>query len=108
VPKIRLTELSIKGAKPLATQYTLWDSTLPNFGLRVSPGGTKNHGLALSPSLDELPNFLILDERISGDPALWPATLYRAFARPSHFRVSASYGSRSLSLRFSLALLPCP
>lgn len=47
VPKIRLTELSIQRAKPLSSQYTIWDSSLPNFGLRVSPGGTKNFTLML-------------------------------------------------------------
>ena len=29
MPKIRLTDLSVKNAKPLATQYMLWDATLP-------------------------------------------------------------------------------
>lgn len=42
VPRIRLTEFTVKNAKPVASQYTLWDSALPNFGVRVSPGGTKN------------------------------------------------------------------
>lgn len=42
MPKIRLSELSVRTAKLLPTQYMLWDSTLPNFGVRVSPGGTKN------------------------------------------------------------------
>ena len=50
MPKICLTELSVKNAKPLATQYMIWDATqymiwdatLPNFGVRVSQGGTKN------------------------------------------------------------------
>lgn len=47
MPKIRLTELSVRNAKPLATQYMLWDATLPNFGVRVSSGGTKNFTIML-------------------------------------------------------------
>lgn len=42
MPKTRLTELSVKNARPTETQYVLWDVGLPNFGVRVSPGGTKN------------------------------------------------------------------
>jgi integrase len=42
VPKTRLTELSVKNARAIETQYVLWDASLPNFGVRVSPGGTKN------------------------------------------------------------------
>src|SRR5262249_23094894 len=42
VPKTRLTELSVKNAHPTESQYVLWDSGLPNFGVRINPGGTKN------------------------------------------------------------------
>jgi integrase len=42
VPKTRLTELSVKNALPHESQYVLWDASLPNFGVRVSPGGTKS------------------------------------------------------------------
>ena len=42
MPLVRLTELTVRTAKPLARgQYTVWDSTLKHFGLRISQGGAK-------------------------------------------------------------------
>ncbi len=38
-----LTEIAIKAAKPPASgTTTLWDASLPNFGCRISPKGTKS------------------------------------------------------------------
>ncbi len=38
-----LTEIAIKSAKPPASgTSTLWDASLPNFGCRISPKGTKS------------------------------------------------------------------
>jgi len=38
-----LTEIAVKAAKPPARgTATLWDSSLPNFGCRISPKGTKS------------------------------------------------------------------
>ncbi len=37
----KLTELSARNAPPTMKQYTLWDTSIPGFGLRVNPGGTK-------------------------------------------------------------------
>lgn len=42
MPKVRLTDISIKSLKPQVAQVTYWDETLPSFGCRVSPGGTKS------------------------------------------------------------------
>jgi integrase len=39
VPK--LTDLSISKLKPTAKHVDIWDSTLPSFGIRISPKGTK-------------------------------------------------------------------
>lgn len=42
MPLVRLTELTVRNAKPLVRgQYTLWDSMLKHFGLRISQGGAK-------------------------------------------------------------------
>lgn len=42
MPVCRLTDLSVRNAQPPGRgQYTLWDATFRQFGLRVSPGGTK-------------------------------------------------------------------
>ncbi|HXP73077.1 MAG TPA: tyrosine-type recombinase/integrase [Stellaceae bacterium] len=41
MPKTHLTDIRIKSLKPQAAQITYWDETLPSFGCRVSPGGTK-------------------------------------------------------------------
>jgi integrase len=35
MPKIALTEISIKALKPTGAQVTYWDASLPNFGVRV-------------------------------------------------------------------------
>src|ERR1700694_1791111 len=38
-----LTEIVVRNAKPPERgQTTLWDKTLPGFGLRISQGGTKS------------------------------------------------------------------
>jgi integrase len=42
VPIARLTDLIVRNAKPpLKGQFTLWDSSLKHFGLRLSQGGAK-------------------------------------------------------------------
>jgi len=42
MPVCRLTELSVRNAQPPESgQYTLWDATFRQFGLRISQGGTK-------------------------------------------------------------------
>ena len=39
---IRLTNHAISTARPKASEYTLWDSTLNHFGLRVYPSGVRS------------------------------------------------------------------
>ncbi len=90
MPKIRLTELSIKGAKPLATQYTLWDSTLPNFGLRVSPGGTKNFTLMVGArreriSLGRFPIISLAEARAKAKALMAERTLGQHQAKSIRF-----------------------
>src|SRR5262249_6777850 len=41
VPTTRLTDLNLLSFKPTATHTDYWDATLPTFGVRVSPKGTK-------------------------------------------------------------------
>jgi hypothetical protein len=47
VPKLRLTDLGIAHLKPQAVHVDYWDATLPTFGVRVSPRGTKTFVLKL-------------------------------------------------------------
>lgn len=54
MPKTRLTEMSVRNAQPQETQYVLWDATLSNFGVRVSPGGTKNFIVMLGKSRERI------------------------------------------------------
>lgn len=35
MPKLALTDISVRALKPTAAQVTYWDQTLPNFGVRV-------------------------------------------------------------------------
>lgn len=42
---IKLTLQAIKAAKPRAERYTLWDSELKGFGLRVNADGSKSYAL---------------------------------------------------------------
>ena len=35
MPKIALTEISVRALKPVGVQTTFWDASLPNFGVRV-------------------------------------------------------------------------
>ena len=39
---IRLTNQAISTAPPRSSEYTLWDSTLNHFGLRVYPTGVRS------------------------------------------------------------------
>lgn len=45
MPKQLLTDVSIRALKPCPKQVTYWDASLPGFGCRVSPGGTKTFTL---------------------------------------------------------------
>jgi len=45
MPKLILTDLSIRALKPAHRQLTYWDATLSGFGCRISPGGTKTFTL---------------------------------------------------------------
>lgn len=42
MPRINLTDLSVRALKPDGKQTVYWDATLPNFGCRVSQNGTKS------------------------------------------------------------------
>src|ERR1017187_1836808 len=45
MPKLVLTDLSVRALKPAARQVTYWDVSLSGFGCRISPGGTKTFTL---------------------------------------------------------------
>ena len=36
-----LTELVVRSAKPKGESYTIWDQSMPGFGLRIMHGGRK-------------------------------------------------------------------
>jgi integrase len=42
---IKLTKRSVEAAQPGAKDYVIWDSDLPNFGLRVYASGQKSYGI---------------------------------------------------------------
>ena len=90
MPKIRLTELSVKTAKPLATQYMLWDATLPNFGVRVSPGGTKNFTAMLGArrervSIGRFPIISLAEARVKAKALMAERTLGQHQAKTINF-----------------------
>ena len=39
--KTRLTKTALADASPSPSECTIWDSALPDFGLRVRPSGSK-------------------------------------------------------------------
>src|SRR4051812_23566664 len=41
MPKIALTDTSVRALKPADRQVTYWDTNLPNFGVRVGKGNRK-------------------------------------------------------------------
>jgi integrase len=47
VPTVRLTDLSLLNFKPSQKLIDFWDTSLPTFGVRVSPKGTKTFMLKL-------------------------------------------------------------
>jgi len=47
VPKVRLTELGLLNFKPSDRHVDYWDVSLPTFGVRVSPKGTKTFVLKM-------------------------------------------------------------
>lgn len=90
MPKIRLTELSVRNAKPLATQYMLWDATLPNFGVRVSPGGTKNFTAMLGArreriSIGRFPIISLAEARVKAKALMAERTLGQHQAKTIKF-----------------------
>lgn len=49
MPRIKLTDLTIKAIKPPTKLLTYWDSTLAGFGVRCSPKGTKTFTVMYGP-----------------------------------------------------------
>ena len=47
MPILSLTDLALRRLKPPAAQVCYWDKALPNFGIRVSPGGAMTWTLLL-------------------------------------------------------------
>ncbi len=45
MPRLRLTEISVRALRPGAAQQTYFDEILKGFGVRLSPGGTKTYVL---------------------------------------------------------------
>lgn len=41
--KASLSLKAVEAARPHGAEYTLWDGTLPHFGLRVHPSGRKSY-----------------------------------------------------------------
>jgi integrase len=41
--RLKITKRTVDGAIPEAQRFTVWDSDLPGFGLRVEPSGTKSY-----------------------------------------------------------------
>ena len=47
MPRIALTDIVLKNVKPQPKQTQYWDASLPSFGCRVSPAGTKTFNVML-------------------------------------------------------------
>src|SRR5690606_24027763 len=41
--EVRITKRGVDNAEPRASRYTMFDSALPGFGLRVYPSGSKSY-----------------------------------------------------------------
>src|SRR5664279_1131967 len=75
---------------PLASQYMLWDATLPNFGVRVSPGGTKNFAAILGArrervSIGRFPIISLAEARVKAKALMAERTLGQHQAKTIKF-----------------------
>ena len=82
----RLTDATIRNAKPRPRgQYTLWDSTLKHFGLRVSQGGTKTFTVMHGPQRERItvgryPTITVAQARAKAKEILAECTLNKSRA----------------------------
>lgn len=81
----RLTDASVRSAKPKADRYDLFDAQLRGFGVRVAPSGTKTwhvmrrvNGRMTRRTLGRYPALSLADARVNAQPSL--ATMARGGA----------------------------
>jgi hypothetical protein len=80
VPILSLTDLTLRHLKPTATQVSYWDKSLPNFGIRVSPGGAMTWILLLGSdrqriSIGRYPTISLAQARVEAKRILAERTL---------------------------------
>jgi integrase len=82
VPILSLTDLALRRLKPTSAQVSYWDKGLPNFGIRVSPGGAMTWTLLLGSnrqrvSIGRYPTIGLAQARIEAKRMLAEHTLGR-------------------------------
>jgi integrase len=82
----QLSDTAIRAAKPTAARFTIWDSGLRGFGLRVFPGGAKTFIVLIGPgrrqSIGRYPLISLSDARTEARRILAEKTLGKV--RPTH------------------------
>lgn len=82
----QLTDTAIRAAKPAEASFTLWDTSLKGFGLRVYPGGAKTFIVLIGPgrrqSIGRYPTLSLSDARGEARRILAEKTLGKV--RPRH------------------------
>ena len=75
----QLSDVAIRAAKPRATSFTLWDTALKGFGLRIYPGGAKTFITLIGPgrrqSIGRYPLISLADARTEAKRILAEKTL---------------------------------
>jgi len=80
MPKLTLTDLSVRALKATERQLTYWDASLSGFGCRISPGGTKTFTLMYGPdrkrqTIGRYPTISLSDARCEAKRLLAARTL---------------------------------
>ncbi len=102
MPILSLTDLALRRLKPTATQVSYWDKSLPNFGIRVSPGGAMTWVLLLGSnrqriSIGRYPTISLAQARTEAKRILAEHTLGRRMSQTVSFpEALATYVSTHL------------
>jgi len=90
--RLKLNDLTVKNLVPSEKQVTYWDATLPTFGLRVSPGGTKTWTVMVGKERRriKLGNYPIISVAVARDEAKkLLAEITLGYQTPRHWPLNA-------------------